>query len=126
METLAPSFPLKGENRIFEPVAGTAYHRFTLLPTSSENTAYGSGVEVREKGIFQIDVMYPKDEGVDAAFIRADLIRDHFFTNAKPISLTEGGTTVRVIEKPSMKPMSVPSNQPFVQIPVQVKYFALN
>ncbi len=124
LETLAPAWALKGENRNYTPTEGTPYHRFTFIPNTSSAASFGSGVTTLEEGIFQIDVMYPKDRGANAAFTRADLVRNHFFTNSAVLNLTESGTTLRILEKPSIHSMIVLPDQPFVQIPVDVHYMA--
>lgn len=51
------------ENKKFIPTVGTAWYRATFLPGEQRAAAIGTDSANRNLGVFQIDVIYPKDAG---------------------------------------------------------------
>ena len=64
------------EGMAFEPQAGEAWVRFTLIPTNSNSIV--SGVSATQSGLFQIDLYDPAGLGTGGVEALADAVMDKF------------------------------------------------
>jgi hypothetical protein len=62
------------ENKKYVPTIGTAWYRATFLPGQQVAAAIGTDSANRNVGVFQIDVVYPKDAGDVTAQAEAERI----------------------------------------------------
>lgn len=115
---ITPTISTAWENTPFEPQAGTAYQRVTLLAAAPDNPTYG-GSFYREQGILQIDLMYPLSDGTAAAAARAELIRAAF---KRGTSMASGSVTVIIDKTPEVSSGRVEGERWCV--PVKVRWYA--
>jgi len=115
LNAITPSLATAWENKAFTPVTGTPYQAAYLLPAEPDNVEIGPGYT--ERGIFQVNLFYPKDKGAKDAAARAILIRDTFPFGA---SLTSGGVTVHIIATPEIG-VARPDGDRFM-VPVRIRW----
>lgn len=118
LDGITPALASAWENTPFEPQAGLAYQRVTLLAAAPDNSTYGGGY-YREQGILQIDLMYPLSDGTAAAGARAELIRTAF---KRGTSVVSGGVTVIIDKTPEVSAGRVEGDRWCV--PVKVRWYA--
>jgi hypothetical protein len=89
------------ENARYDPQVGKPYQEAFLLPGTT--TQPGNGVQgtTYDKGVYQVTLYYPRDEGAGDAAARAGLLRGYFDRSRL---LTHGGITVSVRDTPSISP----------------------
>jgi hypothetical protein len=109
------SVPTAWENAAYSPVTGTAYQRATLLPAEPQNIEIGPGYT--ERGIFQVDLFYPKDTGAKAAIARASLIRSTF---AFGTELTSGSVRVNINATPEIGAARADGDR--FMVPVRIRW----
>lgn len=119
------------ENVPYTPVAGTPYQRAFLLPAEPDNPEMGRFTQ--ERGIFQINLLYPLGQGAGDALRQAERIRSTFY-RGRTITVaiiddwfeyysTADGTVKTVIERtPEISPGFAEEDR-FV-LPVRVRFYA--
>lgn len=90
LEAVAPNFPTAYENINFNPPAGP-YQMAYVMFAEPEDTGYKDS-PVTQRGIFQINLMFPTNQGAGPAETKAELVRRSFdrgtsFPNAAGIQL---------------------------------------
>lgn len=93
LNALSPALPTAHENAAFAAVTGQPYQRIFLLVNKPVDHTLNLDV-LEQRGIFQVSLYYPPNEGRIPAQQRAQAIADHF----KPLQiLTEGSVQVRLL-----------------------------
>ena len=119
LATLTPAIAIAYENVAFIPVTGTPYHKAVLIPNETTAPAIDQATKI-EKGIFQVSIYYPLNQGTSAAGLRAELIRAHFPAG---LVLTEGTYKVRVSRPPAIAG-GMPDGA-FYMIPVSIYFTSI-
>lgn len=117
LDAMTPALATAWENVEFTPTPGTEYQRASLLfamPDDSE--IQGRAVE---RGIFQVDLLYPINNGTGDVAARAELLRQTFYPGR---SLVSGATTVTIQKTPDIAPAHVDGDRYFV--PVSIRFSA--
>lgn len=94
------------------------YQIASFLPAAPDNPTLGTR-HYRERGVFQILLVYPSNEGAGNALAKAEAIRDWFPRGG---SYSSGGVTVRVSNTPAIAPGYLEGS--LYHVPVSVSYFA--
>jgi hypothetical protein len=110
-----PALATASENAPFTPVAGAPFQAVYLLPARPDNPEIGPGYT--ERGLFQINLYYPKDRGSKEALVRAALIRTKFPFAA---SFASGGVTVNITATPEVAPARIEDDR--YMVPVKVRW----
>lgn len=119
LAAIATPLPTAYENAPFTTVAAP-YQIVTLLPASPDNPTLGSLPTLyRERGVFQILLVYPSNEGAGNALAKAEAIRDWFPRGA---SFSSGGVTARISNTPAIAVGYLEGS--LYHVPVSVSYFA--
>ncbi len=118
LDSILPAISTNWENTPFKPVNGTPYQQVYLLPGEPDNPTMGDGF-YRDKGILQINLMYPQLTGTGTAAARAELIRTTF---KRGTSIISGGITV-IIEKTPEIGQGRPDGDRWF-IPVRIRWFS--
>lgn len=119
LQALDTDFETAFENVTFKPSnPAEPYQEVRLLPNEPDNAAVG-GAYYRERGIFQVTLMYPLQVGVADAETKAKAVRDHF---PRGLRLTQDGTTITVDATPTIGPGFRDNDR--WRIPVSVNYHA--
>lgn len=118
LNTITPLLKTIFENSDYVAVTGTAYQMTNILSIEPENPTFGDGFR-RERGIFQISLMYPLNAGAGAAVTQAELIRQKFYRGATFVS---GGVTVTIERTPEIGAGYVDLDR--WRIPVKVRWYA--
>ena len=113
-----PVTSVSWENEAFTPTVGTRWYRATFLPGMSEAAAIGTASANRHIGLFQIDVIEPKDSGDMTGQTEAERI----------IACYKRGTVIAYnsVNVRCERAYRLPANQEesFYVIPVIVEYRA--
>ena len=117
LAAIAPAMQTAYENAPFTPTAGVPYQAAYLLPATPDNAEMGPGFT--DRGLFQVNLFYPKDAGPAAATARAELIRAAFPFAA---SLVSGGVTVNITATPEIGPARAEDDR--FMVPVKVRWHA--
>jgi NAD(P)-dependent dehydrogenase (short-subunit alcohol dehydrogenase family) len=112
---ISPAVTIAYENAPFSPVVDVPYQRATLLPAEPDNREIGPGYT--ERGLFQVDLFYPKDKGPKDALARAALIRSTF---AYATELASGGVKVNIIATPQIAPARADGDR--FMVPVKIRW----
>jgi hypothetical protein len=81
------------EGLAFDPVIGTAYVAYSLIPTLERPASVGlDGLTLRQ-GLFQVSLFYPSGSGTGTAESKADDVKSKFVPGTY---LTQNTTTVRI------------------------------
>lgn len=99
----------------------------TVIPSISENSSFGDGVIVLERGTFRISCYFPHGSGAYDLILLCKQVRDHFFPlDGRGLALTEGTTLVRIEEPPSLSSIMEPDDfqQAHISQDVNVRYYA--
>lgn len=115
LNLLTPALPIDHENLDFTAL-GLPHLRAFLLPNRTSMPGLDM-VTKYEKGIFQVSVAYPLNQGTGEAEARVELVRAHFPAGLK---LVESGVTVLIYEPPSVAAGQV--DGVFFVIPVSISY----
>jgi hypothetical protein len=118
LHAMTPALETAWENRNYTPTAGTPYQRAFLMPATPDNATKGDQ-HYRERGVFQVSLYYPVNEGAAKAMARAQLIRATFYRGS---SFTNGTVTTRIDATPEIGRGMV-ENDRWV-LPVSIRYFA--
>lgn len=89
--SISPTISTEYENVLFTPVAGTPYQSMYFMPAINERRHLNDAAYTA-KGIFQITLFYPLNQGTSAVMTRAQLYVDNF-----PIGLILVNSTTKVI-----------------------------
>lgn len=118
LNALAPAIATAWENVTFAPPASsTPYQAAFILFAEPENPEAGA---VRfERGIFQVNLLYPLKAGDSTARARAEMVRTAFYRGR---SMSSGGVTV-VVEKTPEAGQGTVSGDRWL-IPVKIRFFA--
>lgn len=117
LSLLSPALPTSFENGMLD-AAGQPHHRVYLMPNKTATPGFDL-VTKHEKGIYQVSVAYPINEGTTLGGARAELVRAHFPAGLK---LTSGGVMTLIYEWPSIA-TGMPDGI-FYVIPVSISYRA--
>jgi hypothetical protein len=113
---LSPALPVAWPNVAFTKPSG-GYLRVNHVPNTSRRIMIGSSEPHMRRGILQVDVFRPKNEGTALATALADQIAAWFPADMR---LGAGGVTVRVT-KASDAAIAVADDTHW-QVPVTVSY----
>lgn len=114
----SPALPIAWPGLPFTPPSGT-YLEATLIPNTNVNRGLGTDDSTQFRGILQVAVMAPANEGIIAATEIASLIADHFDRGA---SIQEGTLRVKIEGRPSIAPyMQEPDR---LRVPVSIRWHA--
>lgn len=105
------------QNVVYAPRDGVPYQRVTLMPATPDNTVAGDSYF--ERGVFEVQLMYPGGLGPSDAEAQAHRVRAHF---KRSTTLTEGGVNVLVMTTPTVA-QGMPVGGRFA-VPVSVTYQA--
>jgi hypothetical protein len=118
LAAVSPAVATAYENAPFTvPAPNVPYQQATLLPAEPDNPEIGPAYF--ERGLFQVNLFYPKDGGAAAAAARAALIRAAFPFGS---SLVNGGVTVNITATPEIGPARAEDDRFFV--PVRIRFHA--
>ena len=98
-------YPLKGtswEGDEFTPVVGSAYARFTDLPSSRAPAAQGQSAPQERTGILQIDLYHPKGTGTGPILADADKALT-FFRSGKHLDYLGQDVLIRRSERSALR-----------------------
>lgn len=97
-QALSPQLPTAFENVSFAPVVGQTYQRVNQLINKPLDHAIT--LDITEwRGILQVTICSPLNEGRGAGQARAQAIADHF---TPPQTLTETGVRVELLSTPAI------------------------
>lgn len=114
---ITPAIEPAWENLNFVPTPGTPYMRATtLLADPDDSEIQGQPIE---RGIFQIDLLFPFNGGKGPALDHAELIRTTF---KRGTSLVSGGTTVTIQKTPTVAPAQRDGDR--YMVPVSIRFTA--
>lgn len=117
LASLAPAIDTAWQNVPYTPVTGRPYQAAYLLPAEPSNHSMGDGSR-QERGIFQINLMYPPGQGSAAAGARAEMIAALFRRGA---SFTKAGITVQIERTPEIADGRADDDR--WMVPVKIRYF---
>lgn len=119
LAALTPAIETAWENSTFKPTnADTPYQEVRLLPNEPDNNAIGDGY-FRERGILQVELAYPLQDGSEAIQARAVLTQSHF---KRGTVMTKDSINVTVETTPAIGPGFVARDR--WRVPVSVRWFA--
>ena len=117
---MLPALATAWENTAFTPSPGVPYQRIFLLPAEPENPTYGAGDTFRrERGLLQVSLSYPLQDGPAAATARAELLRTAFVKGA---TFTSAGVTVFIERTPEIAPALFEADRYVLN--VRIRYFS--
>lgn len=116
LETVVGLPTLYKENTRAEAKTGVAYSRSTLLP--AESNALSTDTDELQ-GLYQIDLFYPMDKGVDTSNEIGDLVKAAF---PRGLVLETGSTRVHI--RMSWREVGQTFQQ-FYQLPIVVRWTCL-
>lgn len=119
LNTVSGSFPTAFENMPYVPVVGTAWQWAVLLWAQTENPTMGDEF-LREVGIYQVMLNFPKSEGPDALGAQAAIIRAGF---ARGLTLEQGQVQVKILRTPYLSP-PIPTEGAWYSVAVSVPFVA--
>jgi hypothetical protein len=92
--------PLQTENTLYELQAFVAYSRFTLLPAEPVQETVGINGRDRHRGLVQVDLFFPKDEGTTAANQAVDALMAAF-PRGTTLALTSHTVHIETVRRDS-------------------------
>lgn len=116
LATMTPVLSTAYESVSFTPVSGVPYQRVQIAPGTPENTVLASGF-YREKGEFQIFLMYPTNKGTGDALKQAEALRLLF---KRGTNLVQDGLTILLFRTPTIAGVQVIGDR--VVVPIIVPY----
>lgn len=117
LASLAPAIDTAWQNVPYTPVTGRAYQAAYLLPAEPDNRSMGDGSR-QERGIFQVNLMFPLGQGTATAGARAEMIAALFRRGA---SFTKAGITVQIERTPEIGDGRADDDR--WMVPVKCRYF---
>lgn len=117
--TVNPALATAWENVDFDPPgADTPYQIANTMFAAPENPTMGQR-HYRQRGIFQISLQYPTNEGPGAAQTRAELLRNTFF---RGLSIAADGVTTIVDRTPEVATGAVEGDRYVINI--RIRFYA--
>lgn len=95
---MTPALPTAAENKTYTPVTGVPYQRVHHLTNAPVDLSLERGL-MQERGIMQISLFYPLDQGRVPAKLRAQAVRNSF---RPPQIVTEGGIDIEITRTPTI------------------------
>ena len=95
LASITPSLPTAWPNTLFNP-DGDPYQEAFIIPARSGARDLKTGAIY--SGIYQVNICYPADTGVDDAEARAKLVCDYFSPSSAPIDYGTG--VLRIVRAP--------------------------
>ncbi|WP_219117067.1 phage tail terminator-like protein [Janthinobacterium sp. UMAB-56] len=117
LASIKPDIDTAWQNAPYKPVTGREYQAAYLLPAAPNNHSMGDGSR-QERGIFQINLMYPSGQGSATAAARAEMIAALFRRGA---SFTKGDVTVQIERTPEIADGREDGDR--WMVPVKIRYF---
>lgn len=117
LATLVTGLPVAWPNVDFKPGQG-GYLKPSWLPADTVMSAVAQGTH-QARGVFQVSVYWPEDDGLTAPLEVAGAVAAHF---AKGTKLDRQGVRVRVENPPSVA--AALQETGWLQVPVTVPYRA--
>lgn len=115
---LAPSRPIAYPLNVFSPVSKVPYLQARpLLRADPSHAPLDPDGTSEHRGIFQVDVVWPKDDGELKAVRIASEVAQHFKNGTK---ISQSGFHIRVAKPPSIRP--VVQDEPWIRVPVRISY----
>ena len=118
LASITPALITVFENADYVPVTGTPYQRVNIMSIEPENPTFGDNFR-RERGIFQVSLMYPLNAGAGTAITQAELIRQKFYRGA---TFVNAGVTVTIERTPEVSAGYVDVDR--WRVPVKVRFYA--
>lgn len=106
------------ENQPFDPPSGEPYQRITFLPASPDDPTYAGGM-VRENGLLQVDLCYPKGDGAGPAVMQAETLRAAL---VRGVTHVQNATTVQFSRTATIFPAKIDADRFIVTL--RWTYFA--
>jgi hypothetical protein len=122
LASISPSIDTVWENTQYTPSVDKEYQETHLLLADPQNPTFSNPITspfTRENGIYQVTLKYPQGVGPNAAYLRAQLIRNTFFQGA---SFTSGLTTLIISRTPTIAPGRNDGDR--WSVPVKIPFFA--
>jgi len=123
VDTMDPTWETQRPNQIIktEVLEGLdQYQRLNVVNTKTDKIAYGGTGLNQWDGFLQVLIFVKADTGDADANARADAIKAHFYDG---LDLTEGATTVCILNSHIGKPYEDPVDPKWWITPVTVYYF---
>jgi|SRR5471032_149510 len=117
LASIKPGIDTAYQNIAYKPVTDNEYQAAYFLPAPPDNRSMGDGSR-QERGIFQVNLMYPKGKGAAAAGARAELIQSLFRRGA---SFAKDDITVQIERTPEISDGREDEDRWFV--PVKIRWF---
>lgn len=114
----SPALTVAWPNINFDTPASGGYLRPTFLPAQTFSFGLASGSSNQYRGIFQVDVFWPENDGLPNALEVADAVKDWF---PKFSTFTRNGLLVKISEAPWLSGLL--QEPKWIQVPVSVPYF---
>lgn len=111
------------ENMSFQTTAGVPFQEPYLLVARPDNPTFGSPFH-RERGIFQINLLYPQQIGTGAVSLRAELIRSTF---SRGSTFSNSGIDVIIDSTPEIATALMTSgaqNDDRWMLPVKISWYS--
>lgn len=119
LNAIAPALATAWENSAFvPPAASVPYQQAFMLFAEPDDPEAGHAVHI-QRGIFQINLLYPIGVGDATARARAKVLIDTFYRSR---SFTSGGVTVSVERTPEAGQGTVDGDRWL--IPVKIRFFS--
>lgn len=118
LAAVAPTIDTVHENAPYTPTVGRTYQEAHLLFADPENPSLGRAF-YRERGIFQVSLMYPSHSGSGEAAARAEIIRDAFPRGA---TFERNGIAVKIDATPEIRPGIQDGDR--WRVPVRIRWHA--
>ena len=117
LASLSPAIDSAYQNTTYKPVTGREYQEIYLLPAEPDNHSMGDGAR-QERGIFQVNLMYPKGQHPLPAGMRAEMIQDLFRRGA---SFSKDNVTVQIERTPEISGGREEDDR--WKVPVKIRWF---
>ena len=117
LASLTPAIDTAYQNTTYKPVTGREYQEVYLLPAEPDNQSLGDGSR-QERGIFQVNLMFPKGQHPLPAGARAEMIQALFRRGA---SFTKDDVTVQIERTPQIAGGSEEDDR--WKVPVKIRWF---
>jgi hypothetical protein len=115
------SLPIAFTNRAFSTQAPGKYLRETFIPNIVSRPFIGSTAPQRHQGLYQVDLMWPRDKGETEARTLAGELADHFPTDFR---LTSGTTSVRITRRPDVAGMLIEDTRTMIPVTISWESYA--
>lgn len=114
--TLSPAMPIAWPNVGYDPTSD-GYLKVQHFPVDTNQATLGTNGKNRITGIYQVSVMWPKNQGAIAPKERAALISAHF---KRGTVITQDGLNIRINQPPHVS--GAIEEKAFLQVPVSISY----